>query len=494
MPSQYIPLAGFLPDADPSQPGILTACNGWLPSPRGMHTAYTAANAAYDALPAACKGLYLSRLTDGSVELYAGTTTRLYKLSDPNWTNVTLGGDSADYSVTSAWRFATLGDITLAVNKENRMQRFTSGDTDFVLVESGAVQAPRASVICTLLGFVMVGAYDQSGYVGDGWHCSALQNYLDWDTTGTGTQCASGRLLDTPGEITALKVLNETAIFFKARSIYRAVYQGLPFVWTFQLLSSDIGAVNHEAVVDLNYALVFMGYDSVWMMAGDGVPQRIDGGIREWLFNDIDRTYIGNVQGLYDRDRGLVYFFYPTRTDGTGALTAWIAWHVESRRWGAGSLSIEWAAPVTTTSNTYDSYFTQFSTWDSIPDTTWASGVLLGSVPYPAVVDTSHKVSYLAGAAGTSTFTTGRIGDENNMITLRRVVPRWSDQPTTATLTNGYTLTAGGTMTSDTARTMDANQRFDMLRPARWHNLALSTTGDAELAGWSVDLVPAGKE
>ena len=53
----FVPLAGFVPDADPTTPGILTACDGWVPSPKGMRAANTAFDAGKDALAAACCGL-----------------------------------------------------------------------------------------------------------------------------------------------------------------------------------------------------------------------------------------------------------------------------------------------------------------------------------------------------------------------------------------------------------------------------------------------------
>jgi len=483
----YVPIVGFAPDADPTTPGVLTECDGWIPSPRGLHTGYTASDAGAEALASACKGLYISRRNDNTTALFAATATRLYALSSGTWDDRSPGA----YSSATAWRFATQGNITLAASLTNKLQA-ASGDGDFALVTNGGTDAPKASVICTSLGFVMLGNYDDGTAYVDGWFCSALQNYLDW-APAVSTQCANGRLLDTPGPITAMRTLNETVIAFKERAVYQGTYQGPPVIWSWRLLSSDVGATGQEAVVDLYYALAWLGYDGIWLMGGDGVPQRIDGGIREWLFGRIDYTYLSAVKGLYDRQRQLVYWWYPTRDEGSGALEHYVCYNLQTKRWGAGSVTIEWAAETLSTSETYATYFDGFSTWDSIPDTTYDFAGWFGSVPYTSVVNSSHKLAYLGGAASTSTARLNRFGDEAGITFMRRVAPRWTRVPTAATLACGYVADTGDAMTDDTPVTMASN-RFDLHRSARWHDFELSTTGDAEFSGLTLDYRVAGRE
>ena len=85
----FVPLAGFVPDADPTTPGILLECNGWVPTPKGMKAAPSPNDAGYAALGAACFGFYFSRLTDGTAKCYAGTAANLYELGSGTWTDRT---------------------------------------------------------------------------------------------------------------------------------------------------------------------------------------------------------------------------------------------------------------------------------------------------------------------------------------------------------------------------------------------------------------------
>ena len=88
-----------------------------------------------DALPAACRGAFLALNTDGTIALFAGTATKLYKMSntDLSWDEVTrtVGGD---YAVPAAkqWQFAQLGSVVVAVNAADAVQAYTLGSsTDF---------------------------------------------------------------------------------------------------------------------------------------------------------------------------------------------------------------------------------------------------------------------------------------------------------------------------------------------------------------------------
>src|SRR4051794_14866280 len=60
-------------------------------------------------LPAACRGYFHARATDGSIAVFADTDARLYQLNNTSltWTDVSKGGSS--YSALGAgdhWQFA----------------------------------------------------------------------------------------------------------------------------------------------------------------------------------------------------------------------------------------------------------------------------------------------------------------------------------------------------------------------------------------------------
>src|SRR5260370_35431434 len=84
-------------------------------------------NALTNALPAACRGLFVALKNDGTVAIFAGTAIRLYKLSniDYTWTDVSKGG-SAYVTLNPAenCQFAQFGNNVIAVPPNATPQAF----------------------------------------------------------------------------------------------------------------------------------------------------------------------------------------------------------------------------------------------------------------------------------------------------------------------------------------------------------------------------------
>ena len=110
----------------------------------------------------------------------------------------------------------------------------------------------------------------------DGIFWSAQYNTADW-TPSVSTRCGKLRLLDTPGRITALRTLNDQVVAYKERSMYIGNDTGAEQLWLFKLVSADIGAVSQEAVVDVEYAHLFLGYNGLYIFDGNIPPVKIDG-------------------------------------------------------------------------------------------------------------------------------------------------------------------------------------------------------------------------
>ncbi|MGL1231753.1 hypothetical protein ACSTK2_23250, partial [Vibrio parahaemolyticus] len=78
-------------------------------------------------LPAACRGAFYALKSDGTVVTFAGTSDRLFKLNntDFTWTDVSSGGGT--YSVLSAnaqWQFAQTGNFVFATQANATLQMF----------------------------------------------------------------------------------------------------------------------------------------------------------------------------------------------------------------------------------------------------------------------------------------------------------------------------------------------------------------------------------
>lgn len=481
------PLIGFAPDLDPTTPGVITNCSQLVPTLKGMAGAPTPIDAGIDALADECRGAaYVTRL-DATRRFFAGTSDKLYELSGTAWTDVSRVGDYTA-GAENKWRFAQFGNASLATNQTDKIQVSTSGAFDDI------VEAPKARIIETASGFVMAFAIDDATVGGDrsdSWWCSNLYDYSTW-TPDPSNQAAFGYLLDTPGEIRAAKRFGQDIVVYKERSMYLGRYVGPPVIWAFQLISSDIGAVSQESVVDTGNAQLFISRDDFWMYDGSR-PTSIGAPIREWFFNNSDSSYRYQIKAYYDKFKALVWWFYAPN-GSEGAISEAIVYNLKSNRWGHASVDIQAAIDYYTAETTWDNWPPGPATdYENMIDVAFDSPLFDSDQSTLAVFGADNKVATLAGSCESATLTTGDIGDDTIVSTLTSVKPRFISLPTTALLTNYTRMVQGDPFVTGSTIARN-NNKFDVLATARFHRLKLETTGDFEIVGAQLDLAEDGEE
>jgi hypothetical protein len=481
------PLIGFAPDLDPTTPGIITSCSQLVPTLKGMAGAPTKLDGGLDALAAACRGsAYVTRL-NSTRRLFAGTQTKLYELSGAAWTDVSkaLGYTGG---AENRWRFAQFGNVSLATNQTEKIQFSLSG------AFADISQAPMARIIETASGFVLAFAINDAAVGGDrsdAWWCSGLQDYATW-TPGASTQAQYGYLTDTPGEIRAAKRLGRDIVVYKERSMYLGRYVGPPIVWEFQLISSDVGAISQESVVDTGTAQLFIGRDNFWIYDGSQ-PRQIGAPIREWFFTNSDSSYRYKAQAYYDKFKNSVWWFYASNGSG-GALTDAVIYNLSSNRWGYAQVTIQTALDYYNAETTWDNWPPGAATdYENIADVAFDSPYFDSDQSTLAVFGSDNKIATLTGPCTSSSITTGDIGDDTQVTTVTAVKPRFISAPTTATLTNYHKMNLDGALTTGSTNSRNGN-KFDVLASARYHRFRMDTTGDFEIVGAAVDMEPDGEE
>ena len=123
--------------------GVYPRADGYGPFPSIV--AYT------NALPSACRGACFARNSDGSVTLFAGTSTRLYKLNATTftWEDVSKGGSAYTTMVDGKmWDFAQYNDVLIAVQVGTAPQAFTlSSSSAFADLGGSPPQAANVTII-----------------------------------------------------------------------------------------------------------------------------------------------------------------------------------------------------------------------------------------------------------------------------------------------------------------------------------------------------------
>lgn len=478
-----IPISGYLPDADPTSTGVILSADNIIPTLKGSYKAAPSAYATgYAALAAECLGVVEAQLLDSSSRLIAGTDTKLYEGAALAWTDRSRGGD---YTAGSKrWRFGVFGNVVLACNGIDILQASTAVSTAFADVTG----SPKCAVMDISQGFVMMGATNEATYgdQSDRWWCSAIYDYTDW-TPSVATQSTTGRLVDAPGAIRAMKALGSNFVAYKDKAMFVGQYIGSPLVWEWTLVPSEVGCSSHEAVANVpGVGHIFVGQDNIYLYNGSGLPTAIGDGVKEWFFTDMNTALKNNIRHSVDKVRGNVWFFYP-RTDSTNNPTGAIIYNYKANKWGVWRGGVEAAVEYLTGATTYD---TSTGTYDS-QSLSYGSPTWTNTTAFPAIMNTSHTLNMLVGAAGVTNVTFGDVGDDTQYTQLGRARVRFLSAPTSATMTNQYKANEGESLTLGSTNTM-VDSKFDFLQVARFHRITLQTTGDMEISGIAYDLRPSG--
>ena len=468
-------LTGFAPDVDPTTPGVLTDCDAIIPTLKGLSAANSPVDAGLPALSEAPTSAFVAELLDGTKRTFVATATTIQEASGTSWTDRSREGG---YSGSERTRFCTFGNVVLATNRSEGIQQ-ADPSADFADI----TDAPKASILVPASGFVMALNIDGMtlGDVPDGWGCSAIRNQEDW-TPAAATQCAAGRLLDSPGPILAGAALGDDVIAYKATSMYVGRYVGPPLVWSWSRVPGDVGCVGAEAVVVVGTVHYFVGPDDFYMFDGT-VPVSIGAPIREWFFDTLSVPDRHKIVCTVDRARSLVYWHFPT-VNGEGALDGCVIYNTRTQQWGKWSVTIQAAVQYSSGQVTYDTLGDDYSTYDDLPSISFDSPFWLADQTIPGVLIDKSLYS-LTGEPGESWLVTGDVGDLTDFSYLSRVTPRYSRKPTTATAKNYYRNELGDAPTVDATSPL-ARGRFDFRRSARWHRFRLTQTGAMTINGLDV--------
>ena len=473
--SPNVPLITWAPDADTTTPGVITDALNVLPTARGYAPEMGLANSTTNAatLPTQCMGGRMVRLGGNSPILVLATATKIYSVFGTQY-DITRSTAYTAATPAFAWRFDSFGEVLLAVQSSNILQKSTSPATGTLMTD--VTGAPSANTMAVQSNFVMLGGTTSGGWnYSDGWWCSALAAYDNW-TPDVATQAARGRLTQTPGAITRMIAYRDGILAFKAGSLLRGTYIGTPLIWGWSVVSTDIGMAGHDAVTQAEGILYWLGQDGFFRHNGGSI-ERIKSAPWNFFRRAIGAsTNFTFVRCLWDPVRRVVRWYYPDRNAIGGSLSECISYHVDSDRWGFSRTNAEWV------SNAPSEYVT-------VPPAAITQAV----EGVPVVVDaTTHVVQSYTAAPGFSYIATGDFGDDDAVSLVRRARARWLLAPTVSTAAHLHRMNLSDALVLGTEEPL-LDGKYDFSHSARWHRVSFNSSGMYEMNGFSVDVSPAGK-
>jgi hypothetical protein len=489
-------LAGYAPDIDPVTPGIFTTCVSVIPTIKGFTGAPSAAATTITgALAAACRGAYVGVKLDNTARVFAGTATKVYESVASVWTDRTRAA-GGDYALGSQqrWRFTQFGDATIACG--------STAAGDLLQVSSSGAFAnitgsPRAEIVETVGQFVFAFSTAEAtfGVSPDRWWCSGIGDHTNW-TPSIAAQSATGRLTSSPGPIRAGKRFGDQIVVYKDKASYIGSYVGTPEIWQFRELPGSVGALCNEAVANIGTDALprhfIMALDDFYIFDGSrtepiGLP------VKQTVFGSLNRSFATSAQLLHDPVNALIYCYYPV--SGTTNPDKCVVYNYRTNKWGRDDRTIEAAIEYVPTGIAYQDLGTYYSTYGSLPSSSYGTTFLASAASVPGIFNTSHVIQTLTGASTSTSFTTGDYGDDRGFTNISSIRPRFLTAPSSVDMTNYYRANLGQSLTTDqnasaTPQTGETGLYF--LRESRWHRFQFTFSGNWESAIFDVDATQGG--
>ncbi len=258
------------------------------------------------ALAAQCRGYFYARNSDGTITVFAGTSTKLYKLANSTglWTDVSKSGGTYSALVNTAqWQFVQFNSLVIAVQANTVPQVFTLGSSSEFADLGGS--PPQAAYVAIVNRFVVL-----SGLLSNPYRIqwSGLNDTAQWTS---GVNSSDYQDFADGGIVRGVSG-GEFGTIFQDAAIRRMIFApGSSYVFGISRISQDDGLFAPYSLVNAGDRTFFCSPQGFKMLLPSGYPtpigkERVD----RTFFEDLDT---GNLQffiGASDPRTTRIYWAY----------------------------------------------------------------------------------------------------------------------------------------------------------------------------------------
>jgi hypothetical protein len=439
----YIPFGTYRPDVSDFKGEHSPILNNVLPRADG-YGPLKSFSALSGAMAAACRGAFRARKSDGSVMLFAGTSTKLYLLdnTDYAWDDVSkAAGSYTALPATDQWQFEQFGNYVVAMNVNVSPQYFLIGTS--TAFDDLAGSPPQARY-CRVVGKFLV----LSGLASNPFriHWSGLNAITTW-TSGTNSSdyqdFADGGVVRTLGG-------GQAGTIFQDGKIRRMTYApGSPIIFQIDDVTSDMGIADPLSVITANDKVYFRATQGFHEISPGGYPKPLG---REYFDATFAAEYdSGNSQlmiGAADPRAGRVFWAYKTTGGTSGLFNKILCYDTVLKRATTSDITGEYLVSVAQPGVTLESLDSISGSIDALTQS--LDSFASASAPEIGVFNSSHVLGTLRGANLEATLETPEKGEEGDARIFVRGVRPITDAPTVyASLSARETQQATSTTTSE---------------------------------------------
>jgi hypothetical protein len=314
------------------------------------------------ALAAVCRGYFYARNADGSITLFAATSTKLYKLNNGSfaWTDVSKGGGSYS-AVPNAdnWQFAQFNNFVVAVNLNTAPQVFDLTSSTAFADLGGS--PPQARYVAVVGRFLMLAGLGSSTPYRVQW--SGLNAITTWSS---GVNSSDFQDLPDGGIVRGIAG-GENGVIFQETAIRRMVFVGGTLIFQIERITEDKGLLAPYSLIRAAERIFFLAPQGFHMITPGSGPiaigkERFD---RTFLA-DFDPSNLQLIIGAPDPEAPRVYWAYKSLAGTAGLFDKMIVYDYALDRAAILIVTGEYLASAVTPGITLDGLDSVSSSIDAL--------------------------------------------------------------------------------------------------------------------------------
>ena len=163
---------------------------------------------------------------------------------------------------------------------------------------------------------------------------SSQESLTDWESRATNT---AGELrLGSGSEIVCAVETRQQILVFTDTTLYNIQFLGPPFTFGAVAISENTSILSPRVAVAVQDRVFWMGENGFY--AYTGAVQKIPCSVRDYVFDDLNRTQSVKAFAGINSTHSEVWWFYPS-VSGGGSVDKYVLYNYEENTWAYGSLS-----------------------------------------------------------------------------------------------------------------------------------------------------------
>ena len=163
---------------------------------------------------------------------------------------------------------------------------------------------------------------------------SDVEDFTTW--IGTSANQAGSYRIPAGSKIVSGIQAAQQGILWTDLDVWAMQYIGPPYVYGFNKIGSNCGAISRKCVGILSGTVYWMSQKQFFVMSGAG-PQIMPCPVWDVVFQNLNETYIDHIRCAVNSQFNEVTWYYPSSAS-TGENDSYVKYSIETQQWDFGSL------------------------------------------------------------------------------------------------------------------------------------------------------------